>query len=154
MKENEWGREKRHYHHHLVVPPARIFLNLSRHSSLSFITSGRSLGRYSPYPDRASVCMFELVALLLICHVRGSMGEHHLWARPCSPEVSCMSGSSNFDIFVIGGRWPYSCCLVGCCLQSLNEWDRHLIDSGQRPKWPAYFIYYYSFILILAKLLN
>ena len=27
-----------------------------------------------------------------------------------SPAVSCMSGLSNFDSFVMGGRWPYSCC--------------------------------------------
>ena len=20
-------------------------------------------------------------------------------------------------VFVMGGRWPYSCCFVGCCLQ-------------------------------------
>ena len=22
-------------------------------------------------------------------------------------------------VFVMGGRWPYSCCFVGCCLQDL-----------------------------------
>ena len=33
-----------HHHHYLVVPPARISLILSRHSSLSFIASGRSPG--------------------------------------------------------------------------------------------------------------
>ena len=38
---------------------------------------------YIPYPHRAAVCRFELVALLLLGHVRGSIGEHHLWARPC-----------------------------------------------------------------------
>ena len=32
------------HHHHHVVPPARISLTLSRHFSLSFITSGRSSG--------------------------------------------------------------------------------------------------------------
>ena len=32
------------YYHHHVVPPARISLTLSRHSSLSFIASARSLG--------------------------------------------------------------------------------------------------------------
>ena len=31
-----------HHHHHHVVPLARISLTLSRHFSLSFITSGRS----------------------------------------------------------------------------------------------------------------
>ena len=33
-----------HHHHHHVVPPARISLTLSRHFSLSFISSGRSSG--------------------------------------------------------------------------------------------------------------
>ena len=33
-----------HHHHHHVVPLARISLTLSRHFSLSFIASGRSLG--------------------------------------------------------------------------------------------------------------
>ena len=33
-----------HHHHHHVVPPAWISQTLSRHFSLSFITSGRSLG--------------------------------------------------------------------------------------------------------------
>ena len=43
------------YHHHHVVPLARISLTLSRHFSLSFIASGRSSGLHpvSPY----SCCM-------------------------------------------------------------------------------------------------
>ena len=36
-----------------------------------------------------------------------------------SPAVSRMSGSSNLIVFVIVGRWPYSCCFVGGCLQDL-----------------------------------
>ena len=54
------------YHHHLV-PPARISLTFSHHSSLSFIASGRS----SVLHPRAGH------------HVRGSIGEHHFWARSC-----------------------------------------------------------------------
>ena len=38
---------------------------------------------YILYPHRATVCRFELVALLLLGHVKGSIEEHHLWARPC-----------------------------------------------------------------------
>ena len=38
---------------------------------------------YIPYPHIAAVCMFELVVLLLIGHIRGSTGVHHLRARPC-----------------------------------------------------------------------
>ena len=37
---------------------------------------------YTPYPQRATVCRFELIALLLLSHVKGSIEEHHLWARP------------------------------------------------------------------------
>ena len=38
---------------------------------------------YIPYPHIAAVCMFELVVLLLLGHMRVSIGVHHLWARPC-----------------------------------------------------------------------
>ena len=38
---------------------------------------------YIPYPHIAAECMFGLVVLLLPGHMRGSIGEHHLWARPC-----------------------------------------------------------------------
>ena len=31
----------------------------------------------------AAVCKFELVVLLLLGHMWGSIGVHHLWARPC-----------------------------------------------------------------------
>ena len=34
-------------------------------------------------PHIAVVCKFELVVLLLLGHVWGSIGVHHLWARPC-----------------------------------------------------------------------
>ena len=38
---------------------------------------------YIPYLHRAAVCKFKLVILLLFGHMTGSIGEHHLWARPC-----------------------------------------------------------------------
>ena len=37
---------------------------------------------YIPYRHRAAVCRFELVALSLLVHGKGSTGEYHLWARP------------------------------------------------------------------------
>ena len=36
-------------------------------------------------------------------------------------------GSSNLDDFVMGGRWPYSCCFVGCCLQDLFNIARYIL---------------------------
>ena len=46
----------RDHHHHRVVPPAQIFLTLSRHFSLSFIASGRSSGLH-PVSSH-SCCMY------------------------------------------------------------------------------------------------
>ena len=34
-------------------------------------------------PHIAAVCKFKLVVLLLLGHMWGSIGVHHLWARPC-----------------------------------------------------------------------
>ena len=36
---------------------------------------------------------------------------------PTSPAVSRTSGSSILIVFLMGGRWPYSCCFVRFCLQ-------------------------------------
>ena len=66
-----------HHPHHHVVLLAQISLTLSRHFSLSFIASGRS-SRLHPYPHIAAVCMFELVILLLLDHMWGSIGVNHL----------------------------------------------------------------------------
>ena len=38
---------------------------------------------YILYPHIAAVCMFELSLLPLLGHMWGSIGVHHLWARPC-----------------------------------------------------------------------
>ena len=38
---------------------------------------------YIPYPHIVAVCMFELVVLLLLGHMRGSIGVHHWWVCPC-----------------------------------------------------------------------
>ena len=42
-----------------------------------------NLQGYILYPHIAAVCMFDLVVLLLLGHMRGSIGVRHLWARPC-----------------------------------------------------------------------
>ena len=38
---------------------------------------------YIPYPHITDVCMFELVVVLLLGHMRGSIGVHHWWVCPC-----------------------------------------------------------------------
>ena len=65
---------------------------------------------YIPYPHIAAVCMFELVVLLLLGHMRGSIGVHQLVLA--SPAVSCVSGSSSLDNFRDGRQVAVS--LVPC----------------------------------------
>ena len=46
---------------------------------------------------------------------------------PTSPAVSRMFGGSNFDSFVMGGWWPYSCCFVGCYLRDFFNIARSIL---------------------------
>ena len=102
------------YHHHHVVPLARISLTLSRHFSLSFITSGRSSGLHRV--SSHNCCMYVLAG-------------HYAFARPyvgVHRSTSLMSSSlllqqwpaclvrPTWIVFMMGGRWPYSWCFVGC----------------------------------------
>ena len=106
-------------HHHHIALVARISLTLSRHSSLSFIALGRSSGQH---PVSSHSCWM---------YVRTGRPA---FARPCvgiHKSTSLMSSSLllqqcpaclvrlTWIVFVIGGRWPYSWCLVGCCCQDL-----------------------------------
>ena len=108
-----------HHHHHHIVLAARISLTLSRHSSLSFIALGRSSGQQ---PVSSHSCWM---------YVRAGRPA---FARPCvgiHKSTSLMSSSLllqqcpaclvrlTWIVFVIGGRWPYSWCLVGCCCQEV-----------------------------------
>ena len=81
---------------------------------------------YTPYSQRAAVCRFELVALLLLGHVKGSIGVHPLLAR------RYFSRRVLHVWFVMSGRWSYSSCFMGCCLQDLFNRNRILQESNQR----------------------
>ena len=111
--------DSHHHHHHHIVLAARISLTLSRHSSLSFIALGRSSGQQ---PVSSHSCWM---------YVRAGRPA---FARPCvgiHKSTSLMSSSLllqqcpaclvrlTWIVFVIGDRWPYSWCLVGCCCQDL-----------------------------------
>ena len=104
------------FHHlHHVALVAQISLTLSRHSSLSLIALGRSSGKH---PVSSHSCWI---------YVRAGRPA---FARPCvgvHKSTSLMNSSLllqqcpaclvrlTWIVFVIGGRWPYSWCLVGCC---------------------------------------
>ena len=132
-------RQKRlfqyHHHHHIVISDIiiiiislyRISLTLSRHSSLSFIALGRSSGQQ---PVSSHSCWM---------YVRAGRPA---FARPCvgiHKSTSLMSSSLllqqrpaclvrlTWIVFVIGGRWPYSWCLVGCYCQDLFRIARSIL---------------------------
>ena len=115
------------YHHHHVALVARISLTLSRHSSLSFIALGRSSGQHPVSPHSCWM------------YVRACCPA---FARPCvgvNKSTSLMSSSLllqqcpaclvrlTWIVFVIGGRWPYSWCLVGCYHQDLFKIARSIL---------------------------
>ena len=117
-----------HHHHHIVLA-ARISLTLSRHSSLSFIALGRSSGQQ---PVSSHSCWM---------YVRAGRPA---FARPCvgiHKSTSLMSSSLllqqcpaclvrlTWIVFVIGGRWPYSWCLVGCCWHT-DWWSSSYISNN------------------------
>ena len=125
------SREESHHHHHHIALVARISLTLSRHSSLSFIVLGRSSGQH---PVSSHSCW------MYVCDGRPA------FARPCvgvHKSTSLMSSSLllqqcpaclvrlTWIVFVIGGRWPYSWCLVGCCRRDLFKCIQEL-NSGHQ----------------------
>ena len=104
------------HHHHHVVRLARISLSTSPYHSLPLA----GLQGYIPYHHIAAVCMFELVILLLIGHIGGvhrsmSITSSSLLLQQCP---ACLVHLA-WIVFMIGGRWLYSWCLVGCCCQDL-----------------------------------
>ena len=124
----------KHHHHHHAVLQARISLTLSRHFSLSFISSGRSSG---PHPVSSQSC-WMYVRAGRPAFFRPYVGVHR--------SISLMSSSLllqqcpaclvrlTWIVFVIGGRWPYSWCLVGCCHQDLFKIARSILIWKQKRK--------------------
>ena len=115
------------HHHHHVVPLARISLTLSRHFSLSFIASGRSSGLYPA--SSQSCCMYVRAGRpasarpYVGVHRNTSLMSSSLLLQQCP---ACLVRLT-WIVFVMGGRWPYSWCLVGCCRQDLFNIGRNIL---------------------------
>ena len=94
--------------------------------SISIVHCSRRSSRLYPVSAQ-SCCIYILAGRPCLCS--------SMWRGPqeyityefvfTSPAVSRKSGSSR--VFVIGGRWPYSCCSVGCCLQGLFNTARRIL---------------------------
>ena len=130
-------------HHHHVVLLARISLTLSRHFSLSFIASGRSSGLH-PVSSH-SCCMYVRAGRPAFAwpyagvHRSTSLMSSSLLLQQCPAclvRLTCI-------VFVMGGRWPYSWCLVGCCHKDLFNIARNILKSTQLFLWKDLYHYYY-----------
>ena len=124
-----------YHHHHLIVPSARISLTLSGHPSLSFITA--------PYLHIAAVCRFELTALVLHRHMKGSIGVHHLWARP----YFTSSLSSNSHILSCWLKFQSGRCIFWIT----NTWNCEL---KIKMMISILTVYIYIYIIVLVSVLH
>ena len=119
--------EKYNHHHHHIALPAQISLTISCHTSLSSNAPGRS-SRLHPVLARS--CYIYVLA------------SYPAFAYPCEGLHRSMSLMSSFwllqqcpaclvhltwIVFMMGGRWLYSCCFVGCCLQDLFNIARSIL---------------------------
>ena len=116
-----------HHHHHHVVLLAWISLTLSRHFSRSFIASGWSSG---PHPVFSHSCWTYVRAgrpafarPYVEVHRSTSLRSSSLLLQQCP---ACMVRLT-WIVFVMGGRWPYSWCFVGCCHQDLFNIARRIL---------------------------
>ena len=108
-------------YHHYQVPQARISLILSRHFSLSFIASGRSSGQH---PVSSHSCwMYAFARPYVGVHRSTSLMSSSLLLQQYP---ACLVRLT-WIVFVIGGRWLYSWCFVGCCRLDLISIARSIL---------------------------
>ena len=80
---------------------------------------------YIPYWHRAAVCRFELVVLPLLTHVKWPTSLMSLY-QFLQQRPACLVHLI-LIVSVMGGRCPYSCCFVGCCLHDLFNIARSIL---------------------------
>ena len=121
-----YGYIYHHYHHHIMLL-ARISLTISRHFSLSFIASGRSSGLHPVSSHGCSMYVWAgrpaFARPYVWVHRSTSLMSSSLLLQQCP---ACLV-SLTWIVFVMGGRWPYSWCLVGCCHQDLFNIARNIL---------------------------
>ena len=99
------------------MPPAWISLTLSHHFSVPFIASGRSSELH--HVSSQSCCIYVRDGRPAFAwpyagvHRSKSLLGSSLLLRQCP---ACLVRLT-WIVLVMGGRWPYSWCFVGCFLQ-------------------------------------
>ena len=119
-----------------ILTAARISQTLSRHPSLSFIAFSRSSGLHTV--STQGCCMLvqaDRPAFARSCegvHRSTSLMSLSLLLQQCPTYLVRLI----LIVFVMGSRWPYSYCFVGCCLQDLFNIARNILvwlPSGFSP---------------------
>ena len=101
------------WHHQQVTQQARIYLTLSRHSSLSFIVSMR-FSRLHPVVQSCRRYIL-LSRPTLACPCEGVHRSSSLLLQQC---LTCFVRLV-WMVLEIGGRWPNNCCFVRYSFQDL-----------------------------------
>ena len=88
---------------------------LSTHSHHSSLLPG--LPNCILYPHRADVssCWLANTGMFICQCPLKNIANEFIFVSSEESYVSC----SSWMVFEIGGKWPYSCCFVGCCFQNL-----------------------------------
>ena len=117
------------------MPLARISLTLSRHFTISFIASGKSSGLHAV--SSHSWCMYVRAGRPAFArpyvgvHRSTSLMSSSLLLQQCSVCLVCLI----WIVFVMGGRWPYSWCLVGYCRQDLFNIACRMLRAILNKSW-------------------
>ena len=113
-----------HHHHHHVVPRAWISLTLAHHFSIPFIASGRSSGLH---PVSSQSCCMNVQAAFARSYVGVHRSTSLMISFPLPQQCPACLVRLTWVVFVIGGRWPYSKGLVGCCCLELFNIARNIL---------------------------
>ena len=113
------ARSNIHLQHHHVEPPARISLAFSSNPTLQSI----GLGICSRFHTiSAQDCCIKVLAGRP-AFVRQCKGVHKsmslMSSSPLLQQCPQFQVCQTWIVFVMGGKWPYSWCFVGWCLQDL-----------------------------------
>ena len=101
------------------MPLALISLTLPRHTSLLSIASGRS-SRLHPVSAKSYCQQVVAGRLTLACPCEVVQRKMLLMSLSLLLQLcpECLDHLI-WMVLEMGGRWPYSCCFVGCCFQDL-----------------------------------
>ena len=110
-----------------VVPPAWISLTLSRHFSLLFIASGRSSGLHPVSSQNCCMYVWAGHPAFALPYVGVHRSTSLMSSSLLLQQYPACLVHLTWIVFVMEGRWPYSWCFVGCCLQDLFNIARSIL---------------------------